>query len=117
MALLTVGSGGIPVGSYSATFAGVESQPANTEKGYAAGLKWRWTVESGPCAGQVATRITSAAPSPRNACGKILSGLLGRALIEGESIDPATCMGKKYMLMVAAGQTGGTRVEAVIAVN
>jgi hypothetical protein len=44
----------------------------------------------------------------------MLSGLLGRALTESEQIDPDTYLGKRFMLVVAAGQEGGTRVEAVI---
>lgn len=114
MALLKVSSGGVPVGNYVGTFAGVEAQPENKEKGYAAGLRWKWTVDSGPQAGQTTSRVTGASPSPRNGAGKILAGLLGRAIAEGEAIDPDTFIGKKYMLVVATGQGGGTRVEAVV---
>ncbi len=116
MALLTVSSGGLPIGNYTATFAGVEIQPENKERGYAAGLRWKFTVATGPCAGQTASRITSSSPTPKNACGKVLSGLLGRALTEGEAVDPDTFVGKKYMIVVGAGQQGGTRVEAIIPV-
>jgi len=114
MAMLTVSAGGVPIGSYTATFSGFEAQPENKEKGYGAGLKWKWTIDAGPQAGQVATRITGPMPTPKNACGKVLAGLVGRALAEGESIDPETLKGRKYMIVVAAGQGGGTRVEAAV---
>lgn len=114
MALLTVSAGGVPVGNYSGSFAGVETTPANTEKGYPPGLRWKWVVGAGPCAGQSVSRVTGTAPSPKNSCGKILSGLLGRALKEGEAIDPDHYLGKQYLLVVAPGQGGGTRVEAVL---
>src|SRR5262245_17394797 len=117
MALLTVSSGGVPVGNYTSTFSGVESQPENKEKGYGAGIKWKFTVDAGPQAGQIASRITGPTPTPKNSCGKMLSGLLGRALREGEQIDPDSFVGKKYMLVVAAGQNGGTRVEAIVPLN
>jgi hypothetical protein len=113
MSVLTVSAGGVPVGSYVATFAGAEPQPENKERGYPAGLRWKFTIDNGPQAGQTASRITSTAPSLKNPCGKILSGLLGRALKEGEPVNPDDYVGRKYLIVVAAGQGGGTRVEAV----
>jgi hypothetical protein len=117
MAVLTVSSGGVPVGSYKAVFAGVETQPANLEKNFAAGLRWNWRIEGGEHNGATASRITSASPSPRNACGKMLAAVIGRALVEKEQIDPATFVGRTYMIVVGQSQSGnGTRVEAAIAV-
>jgi hypothetical protein len=114
MPLFTVSSGGVPAGSYTGTFAGVEPQPENKERGYPAGLRWIFKVDSGPQAGQTASRITGSTPSPKNSCGKLLSGLIGRALKEGEQLDPDQWIGKRYMLVVAASQGGGTRVEAIV---
>jgi hypothetical protein len=111
--MFTVSSGGVPIGSYSGPFAGLETQPENKEKGYAPGIRWKFTVDAGPHVGQIASRITGNTPSPTNACGKMLSGLIGRALKEGEQIDPDTYIGKRYLLVVAAGPGGGTRVEAI----
>lgn len=116
MALLKVSSGGVPAGSYTGSFAGVEGQAADAAKGYGPGLRWKWTITAGQYVGQTASRVTSETPSPKNACGKMLSGLLGRALKEGEMIDPDLYIGKPYMLVVAAGRQGGTRVEAVVPV-
>lgn len=113
MAMLTVSSGGVPVGNYTGTFAGVEAQAANKDKGYGAGLRWKFAIDAGAHAGQTASRITGPAPTPKNGCGKMLAGLLGRALTEGEAVDPDTLVGKRFMIVVAAGQGGGTRVEAV----
>ncbi len=112
MALLTVTPGGVPQGTYTATFSGIEPQPENKEKGYAPGIRWRFAVSAGPQAGQTASRVTGASPSPKNGAGKILAGLVGRALREGEQIDPDHYVGKPYMVVVAAAQGGGTRVEA-----
>jgi hypothetical protein len=116
MAFLTVSSGGVPAGSYTGTFAGIEPQPENKEKGYGAGIRWKFTVDAGPYVGQTTSRVTGATPSPKNACGKMLSGLVGRALKEGEQIDPDTFLGKKYMLVVGVAQGGGTRIEAIVPV-
>jgi hypothetical protein len=37
--MFTVSSGGVPVGNYTASFSGIEVQPENKERGYAAGLR------------------------------------------------------------------------------
>ena len=58
--------------------------------------------------------MTGPTPSPKNGCGKMLAGLIGRALLEGEQVDPDQYAGKRYMLVVAAGQGGGTRVKAIV---
>ena len=113
MASLTVSSGGVPVGSYQATFSGVEPTPENREKGYGAGLRWIFQIQTGPQAGQVASRITRLSPSPQNACGKMLAGILGRALQLGEQVDPEQHVGRRFLIVVAASQNGSTRIEAV----
>jgi hypothetical protein len=114
MALLTVTTGGVPVGNYTGKFAGTEEVPANAEKKYGPGLRWKFVIDTGPYEGQEVSRVTGPAPTLKNACGKLLSGLIGRALKEDEQIDPDASVGKRYMVVVAAGQEGGTRVEAVI---
>jgi hypothetical protein len=114
MPFLTVSAGGVPVGNYTGTFAGVEAQPENKEKGYGAGLRWKWSIDGGPYTGQIVSRITGPTPSPKNGCGKVVAGLFGRALREGEQIDPDQCVGKRYMLVVGPGQGGGARVEAIV---
>jgi hypothetical protein len=114
--LLTVSNGGVPVGSYTGKFVGLEEVPANPEKKYGEGLRWKFAVDAGPCEGQVVSRVTGPSPTPKNTCGKLLSGLIGRALKDGEQIDPDHFLGRQFMIVVAAGQEGGTRVEAVIPV-
>jgi hypothetical protein len=107
------GGAGVPAGAYQGEFVGAEPTPPNEEKGYPAGIKWTWKVTNGEHAGRDATRITGAKPSPKNACGKILNALLGKALSDGESINIADLVGRKYTLIVQAGEGGGTRVETV----
>jgi hypothetical protein len=111
--LLKVGSGGVPIGNYTATFIGIKEQAAN-EKGYGPGVRWEFKITAGPQAGQVVSRITGPSPTPKNGAGKMLAGILGRALKEGEEVDLQTYIGRPYMVVVAAGQQGGTRVEAIV---
>jgi hypothetical protein len=114
MALLTVSGGGVPVGSYTGKFAGTEEVPENPDRGYGPGRRWKFAIDTGPHEGQTVSRVTGQTPSVKNACGKMLSGVIGRALKEYEQIDPDMYVGRRYMLVVAAGQEGGTRVEAVV---
>jgi hypothetical protein len=74
---LKVSPGGVPPGNYAAKFAGVESV---TNDKYGDGLRWKFAISQGPQSGQVASRVTGLTPSPKNGCGKMLSGLVGRAL-------------------------------------
>lgn len=109
---LKVSKGGVPVGSYAATFKGAE--PFKDKEGkYGEGLRWNWQVQSGPQAGQTASRITGTTPSPKNACGKMVSGLLGRPLQPDEEIDIDSLVGKSYLIVVVATENGA-RVDAVL---
>src|SRR5262245_49131364 len=112
---MKVSSGGIPAGTYVVKFTGCEDVPENQQLGYGAGLRWTFEVITGEQRAQKTSRITSPVPSEKNACGKILAGLAGRALKSGESVDWATFLGKTYIAVVAMTQGGGTRVETVIA--
>ncbi len=104
---------GVPVGAYQAKFAGVEMVPADPLRGYGEGLKWLFEVTAGPQAGQKTSRITTAKPTLKNACGKMLAGVVGRALAEGEDVDLGTLIGKAYVIVVSQGEGGGTRVESL----
>jgi len=66
---------GVPPGAYQGEFLGVEPTPPNVEKGYGPGFKWVWKITTGPLAGSLATRITGDKPSPKNACGQIMTAL------------------------------------------
>src|SRR5262249_51526918 len=98
-------------------YAGIEPQAPNAEKGFGAGIRWKLTIDAGPHIGQTASRITSATPTPKNSCGKMLSGLIGRALKEGEQINLDEYVGKRYMIVIGAGQNGGTRIEVIVPIT
>jgi hypothetical protein len=99
----------IPAGVYKATFKGIFPL-RNDEVRYDAdgrpmppACEWRLEIVSGPLRGRHATRITSKEPTRGNACGKLLTGLLGRPLEVGESADPAAYIGKAYTIVVGVG--------------
>jgi len=97
---LSVSSGGVPVGSYRAKFLGVEP----TQNDYGEGLRWKFQVIGGPHAGLAIARTTGKCPTPKNAAGKILSGLSGNPLTVGVEFDLATYVGKDYLVSVAEGR-------------
>jgi len=108
---LVVKSGGVPIGAHIAKFIGVE--PTTTT--YGDGLKWLFEVSAGPNAGARVSRITGNDPTPRNKCGEMLAGLSGKKLTDGETIDPDAFKGKTYLIVVAATDSGASRVESVSA--
>lgn len=110
---LKVGSGGCPVGSYAATFDGCEE---TTNEQFGAGLRWKWKVTAGPQAGQIAGRTTGTTPTTRNGCGKMLAAVTGKPLNIGDDVDLQEFVGKPYMIIVAATDSGGTRVETAVPV-
>jgi hypothetical protein len=117
MAVLRVLSGGVPIGNYTAKFEGIEEVPANLERKFGDGIRWKFTIDTGPHEGQTASRVTGPAPTTKNACGKMLAGVIGRALVENELIDTNTYVGKRFMIVVQAGPEGGSRIEAVAAMG
>jgi hypothetical protein len=109
---LHVTAGGPPPGNYAATFDGVES---TEHEEYGPGLRWRFRISQGPHAGEIATRVTGTNPTSKNGCGKVLAALLGRELQMDEDVDVQSCVGRSYLIVVAAAKFGGTRVEAIVA--
>jgi hypothetical protein len=103
---------GVPAGSYFATFDGYE--PVTTAKGDT--LRWSFTITSGgPCKGQkTGVFIDRMPPRASNKLGRMLNGLAGRPLAEGETFNPKSVIGRTYVVIVTAGKDGkGTRVESV----
>jgi hypothetical protein len=107
--LLKVSAGGVPVGSYHARFTGVEA--VNNEFGD--GLRWNFEITAGTNAGRIVSRTTAKTPTPRNTCGKLLSGITGKPLTIGGEFELAAFAGRPYLVVVTEGQTGSTRVDAV----
>jgi hypothetical protein len=78
-------------------------------------VRWRFEIASGPHQGGKASRITTPAPSLKNACGKMLAGLTGKPLTPDEQVDLAPFVGRNFLIVVAAAEGGGSRIETVSA--
>lgn len=106
--------GGPPPGNYRATFDGVET---TVHEEYGDGLRWRWKVIDGPQAGVIATRTTSPKPTTGNAAGKLIAAMTGATLAGGQKASVRDCVGKTFVIQVAATKSGtGTRVETAMPV-
>lgn len=107
-----VKASGVPVGSYIARFGGVEDVDAKGE--YGPGLRWQFEVASGPHKGAKTGRITGVEPRAKNACGKILAGLTGKATLSPEDeVEINDYIGNNYLIVVGATESGATRIESV----
>ena len=109
-----VGAGGstVPEGFYKAKFVAID--PTEHEE-YGPGSKWIFQVVDGEHSGEQATRLTSPTPTPKNACGRMIAGVLGESLKVGAKVDLESYVGREYLLQVEPAPKGeGTRIAAVM---
>jgi len=105
--------GGVPTGSYNATFAGLDPYTENAEK-FGEGCLLRFKITSGDQKDEEATRIVSKKFSPKSNLYKFAKALVGRDLVAGESFDFADHIGAKGMVVVSETDGGSTRVETFL---
>ncbi len=96
----------VPIGFYTAAFNGVEEVKLQDGS-----LKWRfaWEVKTGPEQGKQASALVDRSINPNTHAGRLIAGLLGRAIIVGENVQASVdaCKGKTYLVSVQAGPKGG----------
>jgi hypothetical protein len=106
---------GVPEGAYTLEFLGIEEQPENEERGFAAGLCWRFVVVGGNFDGQVVTRITGGEPKPGVNAGYFFEKITGQAPAPGITVDFSQHAGKRFNGIVDKAPSGkGTRVEKLL---
>jgi hypothetical protein len=97
----------VPNGFYKSKFMGVEdfSMPQDGS------LKWRftWEILTGEHKGELASALTDRSINPNTLPERLISGLLGRAIVAGENVKAAAeaAVGKTYMVNVQPGPQGG----------
>ena len=109
----TVGSGGLPVGAYSAIFVGAEPYTENVEK-YGPGVSLKFRVVGGEHNGEDATRICSAKLTPKSSLGKFAVALKGGSVIAGERFNFANYVGTAGSIIVEATDNGGSRISTFL---
>jgi hypothetical protein len=107
-------SSGPPAAIYRATFVQVVK---TTHPEYGDGARFDFKVKGGEHDGRIASRTTKMTPSSKNTCGKIMAGILGRAIAPGEKVSLVPYVGREFTIVVGAAPSGtGTRVEQVLPV-
>jgi hypothetical protein len=76
-------------------------------------LLFEFEIVGGQFAGEKVGRVTGLRPTPKNACGKIVRGLLGRLPSPGEEIDLDGLAGRTYHITLEDTDAGATRVSGV----
>lgn len=99
---------GAPAGIYLGRFVGVkpfvgDGKPRLGRDGKPMGpaVEWQWEITAGEQKGQFVGRITAADPTTKNACGTLLSGLMGRPIRPDEEFDPDECIGQVYQVVIS----------------
>lgn len=107
----TMGSGGVPAGTYPARFAGIEPYTENAEK-FGPGVSIRFVITEGESKGMEATRIVSQKLSPKSALAKFATAIKGSPIATGESFSFDPYVGAIGMIVVEPTESGSTRVAA-----
>jgi hypothetical protein len=109
---ITAGGSSVPAGMYRATFDRVEE---SSHEEFGSGVKWVFKVTEGAHSGEEASRITGDRPTPKNAAGRMISGLSGQAAKPGVRVTLEACVGREFLIQVADAPGGsGTRIETVM---
>lgn len=97
----------LPVGFYTTLFKGVAEVTMPKD----GSIKWRfeWEVKTGEHAGEQASALTDRSISPTTLPGRLIAGLLGRAIVPGENVKDAVdgCKGKTFLVNIAGGPQNG----------
>lgn len=100
----------IPPGQYIAKFKDV--QRTNHDK-YGAGVIFVFEIAQGEFSGLNISRIGKPEPTPKNATGKIMSGILGHMPEKGQPIDLRPFIGKYFNVLVEPTEGEKTRIAQV----
>ncbi len=98
---MTIKKAGIDAGEYTATFKGCE----DVETQYGAGARFIFEVD-----GTTISRITKPQATMANATGRIIAGMSGKSLSQGEEVDLDALVGKQFLITVETTNGTSTRV-------
>jgi hypothetical protein len=73
------------------------------------GMSWDFEIVRGPYAHKIAGRVTSPASTSRNACGALLTGLIGRPLRVDETVDIDAFKGQTFQIALSPKRDDPTK--------
>jgi hypothetical protein len=106
---------GAPAGVYEGVFSGVAPMPGPPKIGkdgkpMGPSVEWKFTLDKpAEFAGRIVSRITSAVPTPKNGCGELLDGLVGRNVGFSENIDTDAYLNRPYRIVIGPGKEDKTK--------
>ena len=104
-------SGAAP-GAHNVVFVGAYDLPPRTDGGanYGPAVLLKWRADDG----QEPSAIVSAVPTAKNACGRLLAGMVGRPLRPDEVVPWEGFEGQRFVVIVVTNAAGnGTKVSEV----
>lgn len=100
-------------GRYPAIFAGLAPHDNKGKKGadgneMGPAVRWGFKLIDGPDAGKVCGKITPEHPTQKNACGRMIMGMLERPLDKNYPFDSDTYVGSFFMISIVEGKVADT---------
>lgn len=102
------GSEPVPNGAYLADFEDLKAFN-KPELKLVDKFRWTWTIANGKHAAKKASALTDQEIKSTTLAGRLLSGMLGRPLIDGENVFALvnSLKGKRFLITIANGPKGG----------
>ena len=110
---MTMGTGGLPVGSYSARFKKCEEYKENLDK-YGPAVRLVFTVQGGEHDGEEGFAVCSAKLTPRSKLTKFATAIKGGPIAAGDEIDFDDLVGVEGLIVVEETESGGSKVASFI---
>jgi hypothetical protein len=106
-------NGSLPVGVYACEYIGCEPFTENRDK-YGDGVSLKFRVRGGQYDAQEVSRIVGAKLSPKSALAKFVTAFKGGPIAPGERVNLDAFKGVCGTIIVAATDSGGTRIETFL---
>jgi len=98
----------VPCGTYTAKFTDLEKIP--TSRGQA--WKWKFEIDEGELAKTKVSELSDAdsRATTANKTGRFLMALTSKSLKDGDTINPAEYIGRRYLLVVSPKGSDKTQI-------
>jgi hypothetical protein len=109
----TMGSGGLPAGSYLVEFSRCEPYTENVDK-YGEAVRLVWIVADGDHKGEEGYAVCSAKLTPKSKLTKFATALKAGPISAGEEFDFANHVGAKGIIVVEETENGASKVVSCV---
>jgi hypothetical protein len=110
---MTMGTGGLPMGSYPVRFAKCEEYTENVDK-YGPAVRLVFIVQGTEHDGEEGYAVCSAKLTPKSKLTKFAVALKGGPIPAGEEVDFDNLVGVEGLIVVEETESGGSKVTSFI---